>query len=161
MKGWFTHLPKMWPGLESHKPSVSARSAICRSGIFISIHPDYGRRKAPWWLVKICSQHYLYCTSYKSLKYINRLVAMAWIASIRHLHISHNAPYLPPKILHNLCFSFLVGITVVPREIENNAYAKFWGQIRCIMGDVQEVFWLPKWRMLKVSYSKYQLRKYA
>ena len=25
----------------------------------------------------------------------------------------------------------------MPREIENNAYAKFWGQIRCIMGDVQ------------------------
>ena len=40
---------------------------------------------------------------------------------------SHNAPYLPPKILHNLCFSFLLGITAVPREIENNAYAKFWG----------------------------------
>ena len=45
---------------------------------------------------------------------------------IRHFHISHNAPYLPLKILHNLCFSFLLGITAVPREIENNAYAKFW-----------------------------------
>ena len=31
------------------------------------------------------------------------------------------------KILHNLCFSFLLGITAVPRETENNAYAKFWG----------------------------------
>ena len=40
------------------------------------------------------------------------------------LHISHNAPYLPPKILHNLCVSFLLGITAVLREIENNAYAK-------------------------------------
>ena len=29
------------------------------------------------------------------------------------------------------------GITAVPREIEINAYAKFWGAIRCIMGDVQ------------------------
>ena len=46
---------------------------------------------------------------------------------IRHLHISHNAPYLPLKIWHNLCFSFLLGITAVPRESENNAYAKFWG----------------------------------
>ena len=52
---------------------------------------------------------------------------------IRHFHISHNATYLfpppPPqkKILHNLCFSFLLGITAVQREIENNAYAKFWG----------------------------------
>ena len=57
---------------------------------------------------------------------------------LRHLHVSHNAPYLPPKSWHNLCFSFLLNITAAPREIENNAYAKFWGgQIRCIMGDVQ------------------------
>jgi len=33
----------------------------------------------------------------------------------------------PPKILQKLCFSLLLGITAVPREIENNAYAKFWG----------------------------------
>ena len=31
----------------------------------------------------------------------------------------------PPKFLHNLCFSFLLGITAVPREIENNAYVIF------------------------------------
>ena len=49
---------------------------------------------------------------------------------IRHLHISHNAPHLPPLNLHNLCFSFLLGITAVLREIENNAYAKFWGANR-------------------------------
>ena len=48
-------------------------------------------------------------------------------------------PTSTPQILHNLCFSTLLGITAVPREIENNAYAKFWGQIRCIMGDVQVV----------------------
>ena len=29
--------------------------------------------------------------------------------------------------MHNLCFSFLLGIKAVPREIENTAYAKFWG----------------------------------
>ena len=45
---------------------------------------------------------------------------------MRHFHISYNAPYLPPKIVHNLCFSFLLSITAVPREIENNAHAKFW-----------------------------------
>ena len=32
-----------------------------------------------------------------------------------------------PQILNNLCFSFLLGITAVPRETESNAYAKFWG----------------------------------
>ena len=41
--------------------------------------------------------------------------------------ISHNAPYLPPQILHNLCFSFLLGIKAVTSETENNTYAKFWG----------------------------------
>ena len=46
---------------------------------------------------------------------------------IRHLHVSHNAPYLPPKSLHILCFSFLLNITAIPREIENNAYAKLRG----------------------------------
>ena len=45
----------------------------------------------------------------------------------------------PPWILHNLCFSFLLDITAVPREIKNNAYAKFGGQTRCLLGDVQVV----------------------
>ena len=31
-----------------------------------------------------------------------------------------------PIILHNHCFQLLLGITVVPREIEDNGYAKFW-----------------------------------
>ena len=37
--------------------------------------------------------------------------------------------YLPPlpQILHNLCFQFLLGITVVPREIQDNGYAIFLG----------------------------------
>ena len=47
--------------------------------------------------------------------------------SIRHLHISHNAPYLPAQILHNLCFLFLLGITAVPREIENIACEQAFG----------------------------------
>ena len=48
--------------------------------------------------------------------------------SIRYFQIDHNAPCLPPKILHNYCFQFLQGNTVVPREIEDNGYAFFfWG----------------------------------
>ena len=47
---------------------------------------------------------------------------------ICQIHISHNAPHLPPKILHNLCFLFLFCIIAIPREIENNAYAKFCGE---------------------------------
>ena len=57
----------------------------------------------------------------------NNLFWMKLFFIIRHLHISHNAPHLPPNTLHNLCFSFLLGITATPWEIENNAYAKFWG----------------------------------
>ena len=38
----------------------------------------------------------------------------------------HNAPCLTPKILHNHR-SFPLGIIVVPSEIEDNSYAKFWG----------------------------------
>ena len=40
-------------------------------------------------------------------------------------YIDRNAPRLHSKILNNLCFLFLLGITVVPREIKDNGYAKF------------------------------------
>ena len=44
-----------------------------------------------------------------------------------------NPPPAPPKKkkkkekekLHDPCFQFLLGITVVPREIQDNGYAKF------------------------------------
>ena len=45
--------------------------------------------------------------------------------TIRYFHIDHNAPSLPSKILLNFCFQFLLGITVVPREIKDNRYATF------------------------------------
>ena len=61
---------------------------------------------------------------------------------IRHVHISHNAPYLPPKILHNLCFSFLLGITAVPREIENKRYANFGGAKKVYYGGNVEVAYI-------------------
>ena len=63
-------------------------------------------------------------------------------------------PYCPlfaPKILHNLCFSFLLGITAVPREIENNAYAKFRGAN--MVGDVQVAYVLHlRFYRLAMSY---------
>ena len=33
----------------------------------------------------------------------------------------------PPQKIRNHCFHFLLGITVVPRQIEGNVHAKFWG----------------------------------
>ena len=70
---------------------------------------------------------------------------------ICHLHISHyhNAPYLRPpppppptkKKMHNLYFSFLLGITAIPREIENNVYAKFWGAHKVHYGRCASGVW--------------------
>ena len=40
--------------------------------------------------------------------------------SIHYFHIDHKAPCLPPphpENFHNRCFQFLLGITVVSREI--------------------------------------------
>ena len=41
-----------------------------------------------------------------------------------YFHTHHNAPSFT---LRNLCFQFLLGITVVLIEIQDNGYAKFWG----------------------------------
>jgi len=49
------------------------------------------------------------------------------VNAIHYFLIDHNEPCLTLRILHNYCFQFLQGITVVPREIENNGYAKCWG----------------------------------
>ena len=46
---------------------------------------------------------------------------------IHHFHIDHHASCLPPKVLHNHRFQFLLGITVVPREYKENSYAKIEG----------------------------------
>ena len=54
--------------------------------------------------------------------------------SISHFRRSHNTLCLSPQILHKHCFQFLLGLTMVPRENKNNAYAKFWGrQTKSIM----------------------------
>ena len=39
-----------------------------------------------------------------------------------------------PKIVHKHCLQFLLGVKMVRRETENNAYAKFWG-------DKQRTLW--------------------
>ena len=58
-------------------------------------------------------------------------VVCGCFSSIRLLHISLSASYLPPKILLYLCFSFFLVITAVPREIEKNVlqfFFFFWGE---------------------------------
>ena len=46
---------------------------------------------------------------------------------IGHFGKYHSTLCLSPQILHKHCFQFLLGLTVVPRENKNNAYAKFGG----------------------------------
>ena len=61
---------------------------------------------------------------------------------IHHLYMDHNKSFSRPKILHNHCFQFLPGITVVPKEIEDNGYAEFWGLRKvhyCIIVNVKMV----------------------
>ena len=44
---------------------------------------------------------------------------------IGHFEKYHDTLCLSPHILHKHCFQFLLGLTIVPRENKNNAYAKF------------------------------------
>ena len=58
------------------------------------------------------------------------------------LHAPPPPPPPPhPKKLHNLGFSFLLGITIASKEIEDDACAGFFFEggraKRCILGDVQ------------------------
>ena len=56
---------------------------------------------------------------------------------IYHFHISNNSLCLPAEILHKYCFQFLLGLRIVPKKYENNAYEKFEEQAKCIMGNVE------------------------
>ena len=69
-------------------------------------------------------------TSFNRLDLDGRWDYVTCSSSIMHLICSPP----PPSILHNLCFSFFLGITAVPREIESNAYAKFWGESKVHYG---------------------------
>ena len=42
----------------------------------------------------------------------------------------HNTLCLSPQILHEHCLQFLLGVKMAPRETENNACAKIWGDKR-------------------------------
>ena len=46
---------------------------------------------------------------------------------IGHFGKCYNTLFLSPQILHKHFFQFLLGLTMVPRENQNNAYAKFGG----------------------------------
>ena len=60
------------------------------------------------------------------------------ICGICHLHISHNAPYLPSKIFHNLFFHFSCVLQPSEKKFKNNASPNLGVQIRygrCASGE--------------------------
>ena len=44
------------------------------------------------------------------------------------MNVVYPPPPPPPRILHNHCFQLLLGITVIPREIQDNGCAIFVGE---------------------------------
>ena len=74
-----------------------------------------------------------------------------WKSYIPHFHLDHNVPHLLPKILHNHCFQFFLGITVIPRE--DNGYTNFWGVNKvhyglCENGELVTAVWRTKWKKI-------------
>ena len=81
------------------------------------------------------------------------LFAWEWkIVSIRHLHISLNASYLPPKFCITPVFHF-PGYYSRPKRNWKHCLCKTLGeQIRCIMGDVQVTKgWAPNLVLIQRS----------
>ena len=64
--------------------------------------------------------------------------------SIGHFGKYHNTFCLSPKNLHKHCFQFLLGLTLVPKENENNAYAKFGGTNKEYYGIFRSGLWKLK-----------------
>ena len=57
-------------------------------------------------------------------KFAQNLLSHIHVPCVFFFFVTSTFPIMPPP---PLCFSFLPGIAAVPREIENNAYAKIWG----------------------------------
>ena len=71
------------------------------------------------------------------------LIETQWLA-IRHLHISHNSPYLPLKFCISIVFNFSYRTAVKPRRNEKQRLCNIWG------GGKKGVLWkMCKWRIDK------------
>ena len=55
-------------------------------------------------------------------------------------HVSHNAIWFSPQILHNYHFQFLLGLIIVLWEIENNTFAKCLGDKHIRIGNVKVAY---------------------
>ena len=106
-------------GLISARAYNRNRKNISKHAIAVLIKVQF----ALTWFLTSCKISFQYIILKQKLR--GAYICVGWggggVGVIHNVHISHNAPYLPPKILHNLCFSFLLSITAISREIENNA----------------------------------------
>ena len=57
--------------------------------------------------------------------------------AIRHFHIPHNTPCLPPKICITFVFHFPWVLQSSQEKLKTMLMQNFGGQTRCIMGDVE------------------------
>ena len=117
MEGW-----RQWTGKEE-----TATKELLES---LSVRP-------PFWMLHLRMRSP--ATSWRDVKSADRLTVtssrddhrfenygICLVTPLRTYKCPIRPDYLPPNILHNFCFSFLLGIAAdVPREIENNE--KFWG----------------------------------
>ena len=102
-----------------------------------------------------------------SIFYVSNIITLVFVIlnlGIYYFHIDRNTPCPPPptKILHNHCFQFLLGVTVVPREIMDNGCAKFWGVNKVHYGLCQNgEFTSSACQILKCQYLAYEIIRHA
>ena len=109
---------------------------------------------------------------------INRTITSGYI---RHLRISQNAPYLPPKILHNLCFfispgyysrrtriepwfSHTFSVIILQDQnyrkcMEKLRFSKNWSQMSLQSKFSVLFLWTSKLLLLKRKHQIYEFRK--
>ena len=122
-KRWHTSLQKLNPGLNgirTHDPWCDCAALLYDHSSFSSPEaaiPSVSTKNNDLWLVLKYAQSLAV-----GIYYGNR-----WQLLIHYLHNPIIHLYYPPKRLHNHCLQFLLGHENVPKQVENNAYADFWG----------------------------------
>ena len=102
------------------------------------------------------------CINY-NVQLVLTQVVLGWLGnSICHLHISHNALHLPPKILYKRCLQFLLEQLYYPGEMKNKGDAKFWGANKAHYGRHASSIYLFRhvtafWIKCTVVWINYQL----
>ena len=85
------------------------------------------------------------CVLIRTVRII-KIITVSIIKIMGHFQKYHNTLCFPSKILHKDCFHFLLGLTMVPRENKNNAYAKIWRTNKEYYGVFESTCLPPMWR---------------